>query len=281
MEYWGLYAVCEKLSLPEVEEYVVFSERDFNRSPEIHWCQITAAERYTENGVCTLPYLFLRYANELSFLQLIFLGLNICGCRIGQDPLCTVRKLKYCAQSLKEHQGRRNALQAIRHIQERSNSIMESKLYMHLCLPNHLGGCAFPKAVFNKPIEVGSKRFYLDLYFPEARLGVEYDSYEYHSNARSFSVDNIRASKIHTAGYRIVHVKPGQLNDIEAYQDLILNLSRLLQKPVYIRTDKFFEPFKELYYFFEPPAYSPVRFSDVPQFAGVSQAYERYLKTRR
>jgi very-short-patch-repair endonuclease len=281
LEYWGIIEACETLHLPKTEEYVFFSEREYYRPSGVHWCRIAAAERYTKHGVCTLPYLFLRYANELSLLQLIYLGLQVCACPSGRNPQCTVLELKECAYSLKGHHGRRNSLRAIQYIQDRSRSPMESKLYMHLCLPNHLGGCGFPKAILNHPVKVDSQQFFLDLYFPEARLGVEYDSYEHHSNTRSFSLDTIRASKLLTAGYRIVHVKPGQLSNIDAYQDLIMNLSDLLQKPIYIRTDKFFEPFKELHHFFKPSGYSPVLLSDVPQFSGVPKAYDRYIQARR
>ena len=126
---------------------------------------------------------------------------------------------------------------------------MESRLYMHLCLPNFLGGCAFPKAVLNKPVKVDSKQYYLDLYFPDTRLGIEYDSYEYHNNSKSFSQDNLRDAKLRTAGYRLIHVTPGQLNDLEGFQDLVVNISRQLKKPIVIRTTKFFEPFKEIFHF--------------------------------
>lgn len=278
LEHWGIRDACEILSLPENEEYVVFSKRDCYRPSGVHWCQLTTAKRYTYNGVCTLPYLFLRYAHELSLLKLIFLGLEICACPVGQAPQCTVRKLKNCALSLKGHLGRRKALQALQYIQEKSCSPMESRLYMHLCLPNYLGGCGFPKAILNQPVTVGSRKFYLDLYFPSARLGVEYDSYEHHNNARSFSQDNFRDAKLHTAGYRVVHVKPGQLHRVEAFQDLALNLSHLLRKPIYIRTDKFMENFKELYHFFKPAGNGPVWLSDVPKFGGVPLVYEQYQR---
>lgn len=276
LEYWGILETCKILSLPEKEEYVVFSKRDCYRPSGVHWCQFTSAKRYTENDVCTLPYLFLRYAHELSLLKLIFLGLQICACPTGQVPQCTVRRLKDCALSLKGHQGRRKALQALQYIQNKSCSPMESKLYMHLCLPNSLGGCGFPQAMLNHPIRVGSNQFYLDLYFPTVRLGVEYDSYEYHNNARSFSQDNFRDAKLRTAGYQLVHVKPGQLQRIEAFQDLAVNLSRLLRKPIYIRTEKFLENFKELFYLFKPSRNGPAWLSDLPKFGGVPQAYDQY-----
>ena len=278
LEFWGILEACEILGLPENEEFVVFSKRDCYRPSGVHWCQLTAAKRYTANGICTLPYLFLRYAHELNLLELIFLGLEICACPAGQAPKCTVTRLKNCALSLKGHQGRRKALQAVQYIQNKSSSPMESKLYMHLCLPNALGGCGFPKATLNHQVTVGSNKFYLDLYFPTARLGVEYDSYEHHNNARSFSQDNFRDAKLHTAGYRIVHVKPGQLQRIEAFQDLTVNLSRLLEKPIYIRTEKFMQNFKELFHFFKSSGHGQVWLSDVPKFGGVMQVYERYQR---
>ena len=180
---------------------------------------------------------------------------------------------------LEGHPGRQKALQAIPYIQNNSGSPMESRLYMHLCLPNFLGGCAFPKAVLNKPVKVDSKQYYLDLYFPDTRLGIEYDSYEYHNNSKSFSQDNLRDAKLRTAGYRLIHVTPGQLNDLEGFQDLVVNISRQLKKPIVIRTTKFFKPFKEIFYFFKPTGYAPITVFDVPQFNGANRAYQEYLST--
>lgn len=279
LEHWGFAEVCETLDLPVDTEYVIFSDRACYRPPGTHQCRLTAAKRYTEDGICTPPYLFLRYAHELSILKLIYLGLQLCSCPAGRIPQCTVRKIKRCAVSLNGHKGRRKALQAVQFIQNNSYSPMESKLYMHLYLPNYLGGCGFPKASFNHPVRVDSSQYYLDLYFPEARLGVEYDSFEYHSNARSFSQDSLRDAKLLTAGYRLIHVKPSQLSRLDAFEDLVINISRLVNKYVYISTPKFFEPFKELFYFFEKPGYTPVRLSDVPRFAGVTKAFEEYRKS--
>lgn len=278
LEYWGLSEVCETLHLPDRTEYVVFSDHDFYRNSLTHWCSMKVARRYTQNGVCTLPYLFMRYARTLSFLQLIYLGLQMCACPPGEKPPCTVRKLRDCAFSLERHAGRRKALQAIRYIQNKSGSPMESRLYMHLCLPNFLGGCGFPKAVLNKPIQVHAKQYYLDLYFPDTDLGIEYDSYEYHNNARSFSKDTLRDAKLRTAGYSLIHVKPGQLNNIEGFQNLAMTISRQLKKPITIRTTKFFEPFKELFYFFRSAGYTPVRSIDIPLFRGADKAYRKYLE---
>ncbi len=279
LEYWGFAEVCETLSLPANTEYLVFSDRDCYRTSQTHWCKIKAARKYTENGVCTLPYLFLRYARHLNLLKLIYLGLQICACPPGEKAQCSVRKLRDCAVRLEGHPGRQKALQAIPYIQNNSGSPMESRLYMHLCLPNFLGGCAFPKAVLNKPVKVDSKQYYLDLYFPDTRLGIEYDSYEYHNNSKSFSQDNLRDAKLRTAGYRLIHVTPGQLNDLEGFQDLVVNISRQLKKPIVIRTTKFFKPFKEIFYFFKPTGYAPITVFDVPQFNGTNRAYQEYLST--
>ncbi|MDO5033724.1 MAG: hypothetical protein Q4D97_02695 [Eubacteriales bacterium] len=169
-------------------------------------------------------------------------------------------------------------MQAVQYLQNHSASPMESRLYMLLCLPNSLGGCGFPKAILNHPVKVDSKQFYIDLYFPSASLGIEYDSYEYHSNAKAFSQDTLRDAKLRTAGYRLIHVKPGQLREIKAFQDLITIISRILAKQVYIRTSKFFEPFSEIFHNFKAPAHVPVRRSDFPYFGGAAQAYEKYLR---
>lgn len=280
LDYWQIGGVKEELGLADEDEYVVFSEKRIARPGNTHVCRFLKAGQYTDRGVCTLPYLFLRYAACLELVPLIYLGLQICGRDRDREPLCTARKLKSCALGLKGHDGRRKALQAVQYICDNSFSPWESWLHMLLCLPNHLGGCGFPKAVFNQKVQIGTHTFMIDIYFPEDRFGVEYDSFQFHNNCDSFSRDSLRHAKLQAAGYSIVHVRPGQLEQYESFFDLVFNISRALHKPMRIRSPQYFARFQELFHFFNRGGYRQARVSDFPRFDGMRKAYEEYLRKR-
>lgn len=256
----------------------MFSDKAVYRSANTHWCKLTNARQYVKYGVCTLPYLFLRYAKQLDLMSLIYLGLQICGRHQDRKPICSVRKLHGCASALEGHAGRRKALQAIRHISDNSFSPAESKLFMQMCLPNHLGGCGFPKAILNHKIQAGGKTFILDICFPAHKFGVEYDSFQFHNNSNSFSLDNLRDAKINAARYKTIHVRPGQLDTIDGFYDLMTNVSRLLGKPIRIRSTKYIDAFQNLFYLFEPHRKKPLCISNYPPFRGVRETYEAYLR---
>lgn len=72
---------------------------------------------------------------------------------------------------------------------------------LHLCDEQGL-----PRPLTSFLLQVGDRRFELDGYWPDARLGLEYDSWEYHGNRASFRADRIRDRILATAGIQIVRV---------------------------------------------------------------------------
>lgn len=293
LSYWkvpDIRGVLEPKNARFTREYVVFTAESLYRpaASNIHTCSIKGAEKYVKNGVCTLPLLFLRLASVYSIHQLIVLGLMICSWNNGK-PLCTIRELQECANELKGHRGRRKALRAIKYLQESSRSAREDMVYILVRLPHAMGGCGLSEAIFNYKIEgvspSGEKfTYYADVYIPSKRLVIEYDSFKYHNNSTSFSEDMIRTSNLTALGYRVIHIKPAQLENRMHLETLLRNILKLVGKRIRIRARKFFEGFKTIWNLINKHGeessdrYDTVRLSEVPQFPGVRKAYKQYIQ---
>jgi very-short-patch-repair endonuclease len=69
--------------------------------------------------------------------------------------------------------------------------------------------------------------FLVDLFWPEARLVVEIDSYGFHRLRREFNSDRYRDAKLQLAGYIVLRVTEERMdNPEELLSDLIRFLSR-------------------------------------------------------
>ena len=289
LEYWqvpNLRGALEPSDVEIPEEYVIFTDRTIYRPQGIilHTCRIKGAEKYTQDGVCTLPLVFLQMANEYSIHKLIFLGLQICSWQRGNRPLCSKKELLNCANELYGHRGRRKALRALRYVEEGSRSPMESYLFMFLRLPNALGGCGIVNLQLNTRIttEKTGKLYYADLYVPSHKLIIEYDSKDFHHNDQSFSLDKIRATNLSLEGYQVVSVCFEQLAKIHHFETLALDIASRVGKKIRIRARKFFEGFAALRDLMLKGAKAcrsrakKVLFHEVPKFPGVRKIYDVY-----
>lgn len=195
--------------------------------------------------------LFLELARELSIHQLILLGLQLCSYSPGNpsEAVTTSRKLNRFLVKAVGHHGRRKALLAMRYVADGSGSIMESLAYMMLVLPHTLGGYGLGGAAFNYEISLrdgarrrlGQNRCFVDLYYKQAKVGVEYESFRHHNSPSEQGRDSIRSAILENQGVKMMHLSTIQLYDTDAFRDFAANLSRHLNKRIYIRAKKFDE----------------------------------------
>jgi hypothetical protein len=68
-----------------------------------------------------------------------------------------------------------------------------------------LVGAGLPVPVLQHPVEIGGKRYRIDLCYPQSRLAIEYDSWQHHSSRRSFDEDRARANDMVTLGFVVLH----------------------------------------------------------------------------
>jgi hypothetical protein len=202
---------------------------------------------------CSPELCFLQMAGDMPLLKLIELGFELCGTYsmpAGADdeamgatmqldaPLTTVAKLQSLAIKMEGKHGRKNALQALRYVVENSASPMETLLAMLLFLPYNLGGYGLAKPLLNKRIDVGktakraiAKSYYrCDLYWPAAKLGIEYDSDTYHTGAARIAEDAKRRNALAYLGIQSLTVTKQQLYSRSEFDKVAHQISKQLGK---------------------------------------------------
>ena len=117
--------------------------------------------------------------------------------------LVTVAELTRCAATSANHHGVKRLRTVLRYVEPKAASQMETRLRMRLVLAR------LPRPEAQVPIYDG-RRFLgrLDLYYREARLGLEYDGA---TNKDSVAEDNRRQNLLLGAGVRLLRFTAGDI----------------------------------------------------------------------
>ena len=168
--------------------------------------------------VSTPEACFLQMAQCLNLYHLIELGYLLCGTYAPNwadipkthslTPLTSSTKLARYMQRAEGLKGRKNALRALRYINDRSASIMETKLIMLLCLPQPMGGLGIPTPLLNAQVVLPRKLSGRtatnvrrpDFYWPKQSVALEYDSNRHHSTSDEIASDAMRKNELTTFG---------------------------------------------------------------------------------
>lgn len=201
--------------------------------------------------VASPELLFLELASKLNIHRLILLGLQLCSHPPGlpSAAITSKKSLDTFIAKTTGYRGYQKALQAMKYVRNGSASIMESLAYMILELPHAMGGYGLNGAVFNHEIRLkgearlrlGQDRCFVDLYYKQAKLGVEYESFAYHSSPTEQGKDAMRSAVLRRKGVEMMHLKTIQLYDRDACRDFAINLAARLGKRIQIRSKKFDE----------------------------------------
>ncbi|HEX2947647.1 MAG TPA: hypothetical protein VHT96_17050 [Clostridia bacterium] len=175
----------------------------------------------------------------------------MCSFPPGQssEAITTKRKLKAFLSKTSGLSGHLKAERALKYIEDGSASIMESIAYMILTLPHALGGYGLDGAVFNYEIKLkddmgkrlGQKRCFTDLYYKQAKLAVEYESFAYHNNPSEQGKDLLRSAMLERQGLDVIRISTIQLYDRDACEEFAYNLAGRLGIRIHIRTPRFEE----------------------------------------
>ncbi len=223
------------------------------KSTKIHFCGLTLpmGAVISRNGsmIASPELLFLELAGELSIHRLILLGLQMCSHLPGKpfDAITTKQKLIAFLAKASGHQGHRKAVRAVKYVQNGSASILESIVCMIITLPHSLGGYGLKGAVFNYEIKLkgearirlGQNRCFTDLYYGQAKLAVEYESFAYHNSPSEQGKDVMRSAMLERCGIAVMRLSTIQLYDRKACRDFAYNLAVRLGKRMQIRAKKF------------------------------------------
>ena len=192
--------------------------------------------------VSSPEFLFLQMASQLTIVQLIALGLELCGTYILLPkgailpgsfdeyperiaPLTNIGKIKAFLDDIGPARGAKKARRALKYVVEGSRSPMETKTYMQLCLPPALGGYGLPKAELNMEIRLDEEAqklssfpsYWGDLCWRMKKLDVEYNG-DVHAGVAKMRRDAARALAIEHMGWRIITVTCLQAFDIAKFE---------------------------------------------------------------
>lgn len=182
--------------------------------------------------------IFLQMHEYLSDTAIIDLGYELCGTytRVGTSHIVhglpqVSNKLKikrYLQRCGKERYAKR-ALKNLGYVNDNSRSLRETGLAMLLCLPTRYGGGGLPEPTLNMPIDVSrltgiqwrADFRWTDIGWKGARLGIEYDSDEFHSGSEKIARDAERRTLLMAAGYEIIVVTNDQFKRLEEIRRII------------------------------------------------------------
>lgn len=210
----------------------------------------------SENGfcICSPELTFLQMADALDVVDLVELAYELCGTYDVSTselrpcaPLTSVEKLSAFIGKAEGVRGRRKALRALRYVADGAASPRETVLAMLLCLPYGLGGYRFELPVLNYRIDVGArarkvttKQFYrCDLYWPSAKLALEYDSDAEHLGSRSAARDSSRRTALDALGISVISVTTAQIASREETERIAHHVAKRLGKRVQYREPEF------------------------------------------
>lgn len=169
---------------------------------------------------------FVQMATALSLSHLLLLGYELCGTystREGEyaqrPPLSNVARLAAFLDKAGSLRGAPKARRALKYLSNASASPKESSLALLLGLPCSMGGYGFGIPVMNQRVAFtksarktsSSSARYVDLYWPDANLGVEYDSDKEHTGSEKIARDASRKNALFAAGVNILTVTKGQI----------------------------------------------------------------------
>lgn len=209
--------------------------------------------------VSSPEFVFLQMASQLTIVQLIALGCELCGTYILQPkatllpnafdeyptrvaPLTSIEKIDALLKSAGPARGKKKAQRALKYVVESSRSPMETRTYMQLCLPPMLGGYGLPKAELNPSIELDdeAKRIaarnscYGDICWPAKKLDVEYHG-EIHVGADKMKQDVGRTLGIEHMGWRVITVTSPQVFDIGKFETVAKEAASHMKVRLYPR----------------------------------------------
>ena len=199
---------------------------------------------------------FLELANILDIHRLIFFGLQMCSHPPGKESkaITTKSKLVLFLKKTRGFHGHLAAERAIKYIEDGSNSVMESIAFMFLTLPHKYGGYGLSGAVFNYEIplqakpgqHLGNKRSFVDIFYKDTKLAVEYDSLKYHRKKSEQGKDLLRMTTLERLGIRVMRLSAAQLYNKIAFEEFAQNVSAQIGKRIRIRTQFFPEAHQNL-----------------------------------
>lgn len=231
-----------------------------------HLLPARSVVKLTTEVYCLAPFMvYVMLSNHVDLVTLLRLGMRMCatfsdwnGRVIYNTPqIATVSHLNQALDLCSGMNGIKKARRCISYIANGAASPAEESLYLLLCLPQMLGGCALSNAVLNMPLSQNSPdnrhgvRFG-DLCWPGSQLCVEYDSAEFHESLQSHAHDSIRRLQLMQMGYTVITITDKQLFNVLEFRECAHEISRIVGKRIRYTTEFYHKQMQLRYQLFRP-----------------------------
>ncbi len=185
------------------------------------------------------------------------LGFELCGAYsfsrksphgfTARAPLTTPVNLLAHLETKEGQYGIKQARRALSYVMPNSASPRETAAAMLLCLPHTLGGYRLgnPSLNYQIPLDkqaqkIASRRFYVcDLYWPEAKLDVEYESDCFHTGSEHIASDSKRRNALSFKGITVVTITRKQMNNYAELDKVAHIIAHHIGKRIRPRTASF------------------------------------------
>lgn len=154
-----------------------------------------------------------------------------------RDPLTTPELCRSFMRKMTARPGLQAARKAVDLIIPGSASPMETIVAMLLSIPRRLGGYGLPQPILNAKIKVTGSRLrsgwssgmrICDLYWPDHRVAVEYDSNDWHVGNDRISSDASRRVTLENAGVNVITITNQQVRDRTRMDEAARLLAKML-----------------------------------------------------
>ena len=186
---------------------------------------------------------FLSAARDYSLCRLVELGMCLCGTYAviegGQKeriPVTSVSRLKSYIDRAQGCTGVKQARTALKFVKDNSNSPMESKINAFAALSMCHGGMGINDGVPNGVVKLSAKarehhstdELRVDILWRSKKVGLEYDSTQYHTTGAQLGKDNSRKTALNQDGYKILTVTAEDLRWTNRIESKFLQLAQML-----------------------------------------------------
>lgn len=202
------------------------------------------------------PFAFVQMATVLPLIDLLELGYEFCGTyrrfsseqgiRYDAPPLTSVERLRRFIDDNPSLHGVGLARRALSHLADGAASPREAKCALLFGLPATKGGYGMGMPTMNHELRctpearalASTKTVRCDLYWPTARLDLEYQSHAFHEGERARVRDSRRANALRAMGVNVVFVTDNELDSMEACDVIAATGRRALGKRGSCRVDR-------------------------------------------
>lgn len=192
---------------------------------------------------------FIQMGKECSELELTKIGFELCGTyRIDRsqdvgfrnaEPLTNPTSIEKLIEAMPGKVPQQTA-KALRFVQDGSASPMETCLALMFGLPPRMGGYGLGMPEMNAEVSISAKHarqvthcaYHCDLFWPECRVAVEYNSREFHLNETAIERDASRVNNLQAAGISTLAITRAHVANSEKLDAVAHSLARMMGKRI-------------------------------------------------